>query len=141
MPMQKKIELKGVIPPTLTTIEEQLEALRDLREFLQQFPGLGEEVMKDREQRRQEEDRALAERNRFYFRPYLNSIPQEVSGMSNDKNIELKGVIPPKDTSSEALIEAIRELREFVRQFPGLGEEVMKTREQEQQQQPYAPSH
>ena len=61
--------------------------------------------------------------------------------MSNDKNIELKGVIPPKDTSSEALIEAIRELREFVRQFPGLGEEVMKTREQEQQQQPYAPSH
>lgn len=62
--------------------------------------------------------------------------------MPKTNHIELKGVIPPKYTSAEALLEAIRELREFVRQFPGLGEEVMKAREQEQQQfQQYFPSH
>lgn len=48
--------------------------------------------------------------------------------MPNNAQIELKGVIPSKYTSAEALVEAIRELREFVRQFSGLGEEVMRTR-------------
>lgn len=67
MPNGKKIELKGVIPPTLTTPEERIQALRDVQEFLRQFPGLGEEVMRDRERRRQEEDRILAERNQLHF--------------------------------------------------------------------------
>jgi len=49
MPTENTIPLKGVIPPKLISLEEQLEAIRDLREFLRQFPGLAEEVMKERE--------------------------------------------------------------------------------------------
>lgn len=66
MPDDTKIELKGVRPSKNLTIAEKQKILRELQEFLRQFPGLGEEVMKDREQRRQEEDRALVERNQFY---------------------------------------------------------------------------
>lgn len=43
---------------------------------------------------------------------------------------KLKGVIPPKRTDPDAVFEAINRLREFVKRFPGLGEEVMKEREQ-----------
>lgn len=67
MPTNSPYKLKGIIPPKDTDPQAFFEALQELREFLRQFPGLGEEVMRDREQRRQEEDRALAERNQFYF--------------------------------------------------------------------------
>ena len=67
MPTQKKVELKGVIPPKNPGPQAFFEALQELREFLRQFPGLGEEVMRDRERQRQEEDRILAERNQFHF--------------------------------------------------------------------------
>jgi hypothetical protein len=53
MPNDKKIELKGVIPPTLRTPEERIQALRDLQEFLRRFPGLAEEVMNERERQQQ----------------------------------------------------------------------------------------
>lgn len=46
-------QLKGVIPPKITTWEEQLEVIRRVREFLKQYPGLAEEVMEFREQERQ----------------------------------------------------------------------------------------
>ncbi len=54
MPTQKRIELKGVIPPKKIKPEEKMKALRELQEFLRQFPGLAEEVMKDREQQQPE---------------------------------------------------------------------------------------
>jgi len=50
--------------------------------------------------------------------------------MSEENQRKLKGVIPPKRTTPEALREAIENLREFVKRYPGLGEEVMKEREQ-----------
>ncbi|MBC8230907.1 hypothetical protein H8E77_15255 [bacterium] len=43
---------------------------------------------------------------------------------------ELKNVIPPKRTTPDALFEAINCLREFVKRFTGLGEEVIREREQ-----------
>lgn len=49
--------------------------------------------------------------------------------MSEKNERKLKGVIPPKRTSPDAVFEAINRLREFVKRFPGLGEEVMKERE------------
>jgi hypothetical protein len=48
-------KLKGVIPPKITTWEEQLAVIHRLREFVKQYPGLGEEVMKLREQQQREE--------------------------------------------------------------------------------------
>jgi hypothetical protein len=54
--------------------------------------------------------------------------------MSKENERELKGVIPPKRTAPDALFEAINRLREFVKRFPGLGEEVMKEREQKSQE-------
>lgn len=51
------------------------------------------------------------------------------------KTRELKGVIPPKITDPDAVFEAIRRLREFVKRYPGLGEEVMKLREQQQREE------
>ena len=67
MPDDEKIELKGVRPSKNLTLEEKLQILHNVQEFFRQFPGLGEEVLKDRERQRQEEDRARAERNQFYF--------------------------------------------------------------------------
>jgi len=54
----------------------------------------------------------------------------EVKQMSEKNERELKSVVPPKRTTPDALFEAINRLREFVKRFPGLGEEVMKEREQ-----------
>lgn len=54
--------------------------------------------------------------------------------MSEKNERELKNVIPPKRTTPGALFEAINRLREFVKRFPGLGEEVMKNREQKLQE-------
>jgi len=48
-------KLKGVIPPKITSLEEQLEVIRRLREFVKRYPGLGEEVMKLREQQQRQE--------------------------------------------------------------------------------------
>lgn len=56
--------------------------------------------------------------------------------MPTQKQIELKGVIPPKNSDPKALLHAVQELQEFLRQFPGLGEEVMKAREQDHQNSP-----
>ncbi len=61
MPTNNSYTLKGIIPPKNTDPQAFFEALQELREFLRQFPGLGEEVMRDRERRRREEDRAFAE--------------------------------------------------------------------------------
>ena len=47
-------KLKGVIPPTITDPQEQWQVIRRVREFLKQFPGLAEEVMKLREQEAQQ---------------------------------------------------------------------------------------
>lgn len=55
MPQKTLRKLKGVIPPTITDPEEQWEVIRRLREFLSRYPGLGEEVMKLREQEQREE--------------------------------------------------------------------------------------
>ncbi|MCP4401691.1 MAG: hypothetical protein GY801_30875 [bacterium] len=52
---QKPRKLKGVIPPKITDPEEQLEVIRRIREFVKRYPGLGEEVMKLREEQQQEE--------------------------------------------------------------------------------------
>ncbi len=54
--------------------------------------------------------------------------------MSEKNERKLKGVIPPKRTTPDALFEAINRLREFVKRFPSLGEEVMKEREQKLQE-------
>jgi hypothetical protein len=51
------------------------------------------------------------------------------------KTRKLKGVIPPKITDPDAVFEAIRRLREFVKRYPGLREEVMKLREQQQRKE------
>ncbi|MBM3237418.1 hypothetical protein FJZ31_14100 [Candidatus Poribacteria bacterium] len=50
--------------------------------------------------------------------------------MSEKNERNLKSVVPPKRTVPDALFEAINRLREFVRKFPGLGEEVIKEHEQ-----------
>ena len=55
MPQKTLRKLQGVIPPTITDPEEQWEVIRRLREFLSRYPGLGEEVMKLREQEQREE--------------------------------------------------------------------------------------
>ncbi len=47
---------------------------------------------------------------------------------------KLKGVIPPTITDPKEQWEVIRRVREFLRRYPGLAEEVMKLREQEGQQ-------
>ena len=47
----------------------------------------------------------------------------------------LKGVIPPKKTEPNGLLEAFRRLREFVQRYPGLGEEVMEMRRQQQEEE------
>ena len=49
--------------------------------------------------------------------------------LSERKEFSLKGVIPPKRTTPEAIDEAIRNLREFLQSFPFLAEEVMRERE------------
>lgn len=49
------------------------------------------------------------------------------------KTRKLKGVIPPRRTDSGEMFEAIHRLREFLKKYPGLAEEVMELREQEQQ--------
>ncbi len=54
MPQKTPRKLKGVIPPTITYPEEQWEVIRRVREFLKQYPGLAEEVMKLREQEGQQ---------------------------------------------------------------------------------------
>jgi len=48
---------------------------------------------------------------------------------NKQKGFPLKGVIPPKRTTPEAIDEAIREIREFLKRFPFLAEEVMRERE------------
>jgi hypothetical protein len=62
--MSEKLEkneffLKGVIPPKRTTPEAIDEAIRNLREFLQRFPFLGEEVTREREKRLSEDGRNI----------------------------------------------------------------------------------
>ena len=52
---QKPRQLKGVIPPKITEPEEQLKVIRRIREFVKRYPGLGEEVMKLREEQQREE--------------------------------------------------------------------------------------
>jgi hypothetical protein len=47
------------------------------------------------------------------------------------KEIKLKGVIPAKRTTPEAFQEALENLREFLRKYPFLAEEVMKEREKQ----------
>jgi len=55
--------------------------------------------------------------------------------MSDNKDereyITLKGVIPAKRTTPEAFYEALEGLREFLRKYPFLAEEVMKEREKQ----------
>ena len=48
---------------------------------------------------------------------------------------KLKGVIPPRRTDPNGLLEAFRRLREFVQRYPGLGEEVLKLRRQQQEEE------
>ena len=50
------------------------------------------------------------------------------------RNIQLKGVIPPQKTFPEGFLEALEDLRQFLRKFPGLAEEVRKYREEQSQQ-------
>jgi len=53
--------------------------------------------------------------------------------MSDNENkkehIVLKGVIPAKRTTPETVNEALENLREFLRRYPFLAEEIMKERE------------
>ncbi len=65
MPINNPYELKGVIPPKNADTQALLEALQDLQEFLRQFPGLGEEVMKARERERQKSQSSDSYRNEF----------------------------------------------------------------------------
>ena len=55
--------------------------------------------------------------------------------MSDNKDerehIALKGIIPAKRTTPEAFYEALESLREFLRKYPFLAEEVMKEREKQ----------
>ncbi len=51
------------------------------------------------------------------------------------KTRKLEGVIPPKRTEPNGLIEAFRRLREFLKRYPGLGEEVMELRRQQQEEE------
>lgn len=46
----------------------------------------------------------------------------------------LKGVIPPTITDPKEQWDVIRRVREFLRRYPGLAEDVMKLREQQAQQ-------
>lgn len=48
---------------------------------------------------------------------------------------QLKGVIPPKKNDPDEMFKAIRRLQEFVKRYPGLGEEVMRMREEQQQEE------
>ena len=50
------------------------------------------------------------------------------------RNIRLKGVIPPQKPFPEGFLEALEDLRQFLRKFPGLAEEVRKYREEQSQQ-------
>ena len=50
------------------------------------------------------------------------------------KSIKLKGVIPPQKTFPGGFFEALEDLRQFLRRFPGLAEEVKKYREEQSQQ-------
>jgi hypothetical protein len=45
------------------------------------------------------------------------------------RKFPLKGVNPPKRTTPEAFDEAIRDIREFLKRFPYLAEEVNRERE------------
>ena len=56
-----------------------------------------------------------------------------VTEMSNVKNLELKGVIPPRVTDSEEQLKVLRDVQEFLKWFPGLGEESMRERERQRQ--------
>ena len=47
--------------------------------------------------------------------------------------IQLKGVIPPKKPFPGGFMEALEDLRQFLRKFPGLAEEVKKYREEQSQ--------
>lgn len=61
--------------------------------------------------------------------------------MTQQRQRTLKGVIPPKNPEPNGLLEALRRLREFVKQYPGLDEEVMKLREQQQLQELRSDGH
>jgi len=50
------------------------------------------------------------------------------------RNIQLKGVIPPQKSFPEGFWEALEDLRQFLRKFPGLAEEVRRYREEQSRQ-------
>jgi hypothetical protein len=50
------------------------------------------------------------------------------------RNIQIKGVIPPQKPFPKGFFEALEDLRQFLRKFPGLVEEVKKHREEHSQQ-------
>lgn len=54
MSPKRQRSFKGVIPPTITDPKEQWDVIRRVREFLRQYPGLAEDVMKLREQETQQ---------------------------------------------------------------------------------------
>lgn len=62
---REHIILKGVIPAKRTTPEEVNKAIRNLRDFLQKFPFLAEEVMKEREKWLNEDGRNINNRNQL----------------------------------------------------------------------------